>query len=59
MYDLVRLIASVPRLLADLLRPLQNGLVQFYALAMVFGRGGVRRLAGVVREVVWLGTAGD
>jgi NADH:ubiquinone oxidoreductase subunit 5 (subunit L)/multisubunit Na+/H+ antiporter MnhA subunit len=36
-YDLVRLIASVPRLLADLVRPLQNGLVQFYALAMAFG----------------------
>ena len=27
----------VPRLLADVVRPLQNGLVQFYALAMVLG----------------------
>jgi NADH-quinone oxidoreductase subunit L len=36
-YDLVRLIASIPRLLADLVRPLQNGLVQFYALSMAMG----------------------
>jgi NADH-quinone oxidoreductase subunit L len=36
-YDLVRLIASIPRYLADLVRPLQNGLVQFYALAMAMG----------------------
>jgi NADH-quinone oxidoreductase subunit L len=36
-YDLVRLIASIPRFLADLLRPLQNGLVQFYALSMAMG----------------------
>jgi proton-translocating NADH-quinone oxidoreductase chain L len=36
-YDLVRLIASVPRYLADLVRPLQNGLVQFYALSMAMG----------------------
>ena len=35
--DLVRLIASMPRALANVLRPLQNGLVQFYALAMVLG----------------------
>jgi proton-translocating NADH-quinone oxidoreductase chain L len=36
-YDLVRLIASVPRYLAELVRPLQNGLVQFYALSMAMG----------------------
>lgn len=36
-YDLVRLVASIPRVLADVLKPLQNGLVQFYALAMVIG----------------------
>jgi NADH-quinone oxidoreductase subunit L len=34
----VDLIGHIPRLLADLLfRPMQNGLVQFYALAMVLG----------------------
>jgi NADH-quinone oxidoreductase subunit L len=36
-YDLVRLIATVPRYLADVIRPLQNGLVQWYALSMVMG----------------------
>jgi proton-translocating NADH-quinone oxidoreductase chain L len=37
-FDLVRLIASIPQYVAAvLLRPLQNGLVQFYALAMVMG----------------------
>ena len=36
-FDLARLVASVPRALAEVLRPLQNGLVQFYALAMVMG----------------------
>ena len=36
-YDLVRLVATVPRFLADLIRPLQNGLVQFYALSMAMG----------------------
>lgn len=36
-YDLVRLIASAPRAVADQLKPLQNGLVQFYALSMVMG----------------------
>jgi proton-translocating NADH-quinone oxidoreductase chain L len=35
--DLVRLIASIPRALAEVLKPLQNGLVQFYAIAMVMG----------------------
>jgi NADH:ubiquinone oxidoreductase subunit 5 (subunit L)/multisubunit Na+/H+ antiporter MnhA subunit len=35
--DLVRLIASIPQALAGVLKPLQNGLVQFYALAMVMG----------------------
>jgi NADH-quinone oxidoreductase subunit L len=35
---IVDLIGHIPRLLADLLfRPMQNGLVQFYALAMVLG----------------------
>jgi NADH-quinone oxidoreductase subunit L len=36
-YDLVRLIASIPRAVAAVLKPLQNGLVQFYALTMVMG----------------------
>jgi NADH-quinone oxidoreductase subunit L len=36
-FDLVRLVATVPRYVADLIRPLQNGLVQFYALAMIMG----------------------
>ena len=35
--DLVRLIASIPRALGDAIRPMQNGLVQFYALSMVMG----------------------
>jgi NADH-quinone oxidoreductase subunit L len=35
--SLARLVAVLPRLLAALLRPLQNGLVQFYALGMVLG----------------------
>lgn len=35
--SLVDLTASVPRLVGMLLRPIQNGLVQFYALAMVLG----------------------
>jgi NADH-quinone oxidoreductase subunit L len=34
---LVNLIGNVPRLLGQLFRPIQNGLVQFYALAMVLG----------------------
>ena len=34
---LVDLVAQVPRLLGTLFRPVQNGLVQFYALAMVLG----------------------
>lgn len=34
---LTRLIAAIPRFLASLIRPLQNGLVQFYALAMALG----------------------
>jgi NADH-quinone oxidoreductase subunit L len=38
--DLVRLVASVPRFLGALIRPIQNGLVQFYALAMVLGVAG-------------------
>ena len=41
-YDVVldasaRLISTLPRFLAAVLRPLQNGLVQFYALGMVLG----------------------
>jgi NADH-quinone oxidoreductase subunit L len=35
--DLVRLVAVAPRYFAELIRPIQNGLVQFYALAMVLG----------------------
>ena len=34
---LVDLIGQTPRLLGGLFRPVQNGLVQFYALAMVLG----------------------
>jgi NADH-quinone oxidoreductase subunit L len=34
---LVDLVGHIPRLLGDLFRPVQNGLVQFYALAMVLG----------------------
>jgi NADH-quinone oxidoreductase subunit L len=34
---LVDLVGQVPRLLGILFRPIQNGLVQFYALAMVLG----------------------
>jgi NADH-quinone oxidoreductase subunit L len=34
---LVDLVGSVPRLLGMLFRPVQNGLVQFYALTMVLG----------------------
>ena len=36
-FDIVRLIAAIPRGLAELLRPLQNGLIQFYALTMAVG----------------------
>ncbi len=36
-FDLVRLAATAPRFLADMIRPLQNGLVQFYALSMAVG----------------------
>jgi proton-translocating NADH-quinone oxidoreductase chain L len=35
--SLARLISFLPRLLAAVLRPLQNGLVQFYALGMLLG----------------------
>jgi NADH-quinone oxidoreductase subunit L len=35
--SIIDLTASIPRLLGMLLRPIQNGLVQFYALAMVLG----------------------
>ena len=34
---LARLIAAIPRFIGDLVRPIQNGLVQFYALSMVLG----------------------
>jgi NADH-quinone oxidoreductase subunit L len=34
-----RLLAATPRFLAAWLRPIQNGLVQFYALAMALGVG--------------------
>jgi NADH-quinone oxidoreductase subunit L len=34
---LSRLIASLPRFVVDWVRPIQNGLVQFYALSMVLG----------------------
>ena len=35
--SLARLVSFVPRFLGAALRPLQNGLVQFYALGMVLG----------------------
>jgi len=35
--DLIRLVAVAPRYFAELIRPIQNGLVQFYALAMILG----------------------
>ena len=34
---LVDLLGQVPRGIGQLFRPIQNGLVQFYALAMVLG----------------------
>jgi NADH-quinone oxidoreductase subunit L len=34
---LARLVSALPRFLGSLARPVQNGLVQFYALAMAFG----------------------
>ena len=34
-----RLFSSLPEIAAAILRPLQNGLVQFYALGMVLGTG--------------------
>jgi NADH-quinone oxidoreductase subunit L len=33
----VDLVAQLPRLLGSVFRPVQNGLVQFYALAMILG----------------------
>ena len=36
-FDIVRLIGAVPRGFAQLIRPLQNGLVQFYALTTAMG----------------------
>jgi proton-translocating NADH-quinone oxidoreductase chain L len=36
-YDIVRLIAFIPRGVAEAIRPLQNGLVQFYALTTAMG----------------------
>ena len=34
-----RLLATVPRFVGSWVRPIQNGLVQFYALSMVLGLG--------------------
>jgi NADH-quinone oxidoreductase subunit L len=34
---IVDLVGHVPRFIGALLRPIQNGLVQFYALAMMLG----------------------
>ena len=34
---LSRFVAAVPRFLGAWVRPIQNGLTQFYALAMAFG----------------------
>jgi proton-translocating NADH-quinone oxidoreductase chain L len=36
-YDLVRTIAALPAVVASGLRPLQNGLVQFYGISMIMG----------------------
>jgi proton-translocating NADH-quinone oxidoreductase chain L len=36
-FDVVRLVAALPRGVANLIRPLQNGLVQFYALTTAMG----------------------
>jgi len=36
-HGIARLISLVPRLLAEVLKPLQTGLVQFYALGMILG----------------------
>lgn len=36
-YDVVRLIAALPRMLGDSLRAMQNGLVQFYAMTTAIG----------------------
>jgi NADH:ubiquinone oxidoreductase subunit 5 (subunit L)/multisubunit Na+/H+ antiporter MnhA subunit len=36
-FDLVRTIAALPAMIANLIRPLQNGLVQFYGLSMAMG----------------------
>ncbi len=35
--SLVDIVGQVPRVLGSLFRPVQNGLVQFYALAMILG----------------------
>jgi NADH-quinone oxidoreductase subunit L len=35
--SLVDLLGQMPRLVGQLFRPIQNGLVQFYALAMALG----------------------
>jgi NADH:ubiquinone oxidoreductase subunit 5 (subunit L)/multisubunit Na+/H+ antiporter MnhA subunit len=32
-----RVVASIPRFVAEAVRPIQNGLVQFYALSMALG----------------------
>jgi proton-translocating NADH-quinone oxidoreductase chain L len=46
-YELMQLIASIPRFLGDSIRPIQNGLVQFYALSMAMG------VAALVAAAVW------
>ena len=38
-HTLARLVALVPQVVGAAVRPLQNGLVQFYALGMVLGLG--------------------
>jgi hypothetical protein len=37
LFDVVRLVATLPKLVGDVFRPMQNGLVQFYGLSMVMG----------------------
>jgi len=49
--SLVDLVAHLPRLLGLVLRPIQNGLVQFYALAMILGL--TVFLAALVLRLAW------
>ncbi len=37
LFDLVHLVATLPKYVGEVFRPMQNGLVQFYGLSMVMG----------------------